>query len=276
MKKRSLRFLKSLSKENCIIFSIMVVLTTLIMDPMIVKICALVNRGEYLPKTMGQLIPGILILLIARFVLPNQEIGFRAKGFLPGIGLGWIFVIYSIYNLNIPYVLENGVFLPELSTAVGLILYSLSIGFCEEIMMRGLILNSFISKWGNTKKGIYKSVILSSLIFGVAHIVNLFYTSDLVIATIAQMFYAISIGIFLAGIYLRSKNIWAVIFLHALFDFASYFSSVFSTATEGVVDITIANAIAVNILLLPLAFIGLFLIRKVKLDCPKNIDNSIL
>lgn len=272
MKRNVRKILKSISQNHCFIFSVIVVVIALILDPLIVKIFSLIGTGEYLPKIMGQIIPGILILQIIRWILPKQKIGFGKNGLLAGIALGWIFIIYSVNNLELSFISQNGIIMPRLATAVGSVLYSIAIGFYEEIMMRGLILNNFISKWGHTKKGIYKAVTLSSVIFGVAHLVNLIYIPDLRIATIAQIVYATTIGMFFASIYLRSKNIWSVILLHALFDFAASFKYVFSTAVNEVSDITVGNAIALNILLLPLAFIGMYLLRKVK---PVNKEDEM-
>ncbi|QHQ62914.1 CPBP family intramembrane metalloprotease [Anaerocolumna sedimenticola] len=272
MKRNVRKTMKSLSQNHCIIFSAVVIVIALILDPLFVQIFSLLEPGEYLPKIMGQIIPGILILLTIRCILPKQKIGFARKGLLVGIGLGWIFIIYSVINLDISFISQHGIIMPPLATTAGFVIYSISIGFYEEIMMRALILNNFILNWGHTKKGIYKSAILSSGLFGIAHLVNLFYTPDLKIAIMAQIVYATTIGLFFASIYLRSKNIWAVIFLHALFDFAASFKEVFSTAVNEITDITVGNAFAFNLLLLPLAFIGLFLLRKVE---PVNIKDEI-
>src|SRR5690348_11174559 len=92
------------------------------------------------------------------------------------------------------------------------ILDSFSIGFFEEVLVRGFILIVLLVKWGNTKQGIYFSVISCSIVFGLAHIINLINDPNLVIATLTQITYATSFGVIFAALVLRNRTIWLAIF----------------------------------------------------------------
>lgn len=95
------------------------------------------------------------------------------------------------------------------------------VGIFEEISMRGVILPLFL-KWFNLKnKAFFKSVILSSLIFGVLHYTNMYnsehYAFD--IAT-SQVIIAFCIGVYFCGLFFRTGNILSSMLIHAAFNIA--------------------------------------------------------
>lgn len=102
------------------------------------------------------------------------------------------------------------------------ILYILSmfcVGFLEELIFRGLLFNSM--KEDNLKV----AIIVSSLTFGIGHIVNLFNgSSSNIILTLLQIIYATGAGFMFVMIYYRSNSIIPCIIFHALFNGLSAFS----------------------------------------------------
>lgn len=94
----------------------------------------------------------------------------------------------------------------------------LSIGFFEEIIFRGLILTLFLKKLPKTKQGVFQAVVLSSLVFGAVHLLNLF-TGASFGNTILQIGYSFLVGMMWAVMYLKTKNIWIVMALHASYNF---------------------------------------------------------
>ena len=93
------------------------------------------------------------------------------------------------------------------------------VGFLEEIIFRGLLFNTM--KKDNLKIAIF----VSSLTFGVGHIVNLFNgsTSQL-LPNILQVIYATSAGFMFVMIYCRSNSLIVCILIHAIFNSLSAFS----------------------------------------------------
>lgn len=102
---------------------------------------------------------------------------------------------------------------------LNLFLYCAMIGIAEELMCREWIQNEFIKRFGDTRKGVYFSIILSSLIFGAIHLLNLFAGQTL-LETILQVLQAVSSGFLFGAIYYRTGNIWSTIFLHGFYDFS--------------------------------------------------------
>lgn len=94
----------------------------------------------------------------------------------------------------------------------------LSVGFFEEILFRGILLIVMIEKFSDLKGGTRISVIISSLIFGLVHLVNLFDGASLG-STILQVGYSFLMGMLWAMIYLKTGNIWVVMILHATYNF---------------------------------------------------------
>ena len=109
---------------------------------------------------------------------------------------------------------------------VNLVLGCLLVGICEEFLCRGWLLNEFLERYGNTKKGIWYSIIISGVIFGLMHVGNIFSIGQSIPETVIQMINAAGIGIFFGLIYYKTINIWSVIFLHGLWDFSIFLSDV--------------------------------------------------
>ncbi len=106
----------------------------------------------------------------------------------------------------------------SISNALNLLMYCTLIGFFEEFIFRGWILNEFLENYGDNRKQVITSIILSSIIFGIVHISNVSNSQDL-LSTLTQIINATGVGILLSCIYFRTKNIWSIIFLHAFYDF---------------------------------------------------------
>lgn len=98
---------------------------------------------------------------------------------------------------------------------------ALLVGVCEEFLCRGWLLNEFLERYGDTKKGVWYSIIVSGIIFGLIHLGNFFGGQNLV-TTITQILNASAVGIVLGLIYYKTKNIWSVIIIHGLWDFSLF------------------------------------------------------
>ncbi len=184
--------------------------------------------------------------------------GLFIGGFLVGICL--LTVISSIaeimHNKKISQLLPLYQIVIFIATMAG-------VGISEEFVFRGTILNLFIDKFGKTERGIYASIISSSIIFGIAHITNVFSGVFLKSAFI-QAVGAGVLGALLGAIYVRTRNIWVVALLHAFMDFSALISSGFfgtnSIASE-INSYGYIKLIGCLIYLIPV----LFLLRKKKL-----------
>lgn len=113
----------------------------------------------------------------------------------------------------------------NLYNLLSLFLYTFAIGFFEEVFYRGIILKELTNNYNDTRKHIIISIVISAIVFGCAHITNLFAGQDL-LTTISQVIQTFGIGIMLGSIYYITDNIWSVIFLHGFYDFVAMLSDV--------------------------------------------------
>lgn len=103
------------------------------------------------------------------------------------------------------------------------ILYILSmfcVGFLEEMIFRGFLFNAM------AKNGVTSAIIVSSITFGIGHIVNLINGSGIdFVSNLLQVFYAIAIGFAFVMIYYKSKSLIVCILTHCVFNSLSIFSN---------------------------------------------------
>jgi len=99
-------------------------------------------------------------------------------------------------------------------------LSTLAVGIVEELAFRGTILPLLILSFANTKQPILKSAILSGLMFGLGHFINLFGQPENSIGIISQVFFATAIGVFFSGLMVRTENILIPCIIHALVNFS--------------------------------------------------------
>jgi membrane protease YdiL (CAAX protease family) len=147
----------------------------------------------------------------------------------------------------------------------------LSSAFLEEYLFRGLILGIFLFYYPKTKKGLLKSVIFSSLIFGIMHIVNLWTIEEETSENVINQIYAAScIGIMYGATYLRTKSIVILGILHFLTNFFTLIKEISLSSNEpyekviqqdDLVSLIVSQFLTLIIYGIPL-FIGLYLILK--------------
>lgn len=106
----------------------------------------------------------------------------------------------------------------NLTETVFYMLSMVTVGFIEEVIFRGFL---FKALYRDNKKA---AVIVSSVTFGIGHIVNLLNGADLG-PTIVQILYAALIGYIFTLIFIRTKSIWLCIVTHSLINMLDVFSS---------------------------------------------------
>ncbi|MCL2475041.1 MAG: CPBP family glutamic-type intramembrane protease [Chloroflexi bacterium] len=220
----------------------------------------------------------IVFVVAMAFILKLQgSIALKKHGFLKGIFLfGLPLIGFSIVSFLATLTITEGHenVSPTLMMLIFFTSHMLLIGVLEEFLFRGIILNNMLRRWGENKKGIIMAVIWSSLLFGCAHLANLINNPDILIGTISQLIYTFCIGVFLAAIYIRFKNIWPAVILHAFFNWmALIWTLSYPTiiATEGV-DIEIGILLGRILLMAPFAIIGF--VYLIKVWQPKNTGTS--
>lgn len=197
--------------------------------------------------------------------------------FFRTFGMALPIMIYSCFVLMVclgrVFAMENTVsFLNEAHVVDG-ILYIVGIGFCEEVIFRGIIANKLGRKYGRDSRGVWKAVILSSVIFGMMHMMNLFHGVGFIPA-LTQSVVAFFTGMMLTAIYYRCGNIWAMILIHAFIDFGPLFASAFTTAGETQAGVINRLNPSSMILAVPMILITVWLLRKSRMEeLVENLQN---
>ncbi len=93
----------------------------------------------------------------------------------------------------------------------------LLVGFLEEVIFRGLLFRALCDAGEKT------AFAISSLTFGMGHIVNLLNGAQL-LPTLLQICYAVAIGFLFTLIVYRSRSLWPCIITHGVFNSLSAFS----------------------------------------------------
>ena len=104
-----------------------------------------------------------------------------------------------------------------------LILFATStviVGIVEELAFRGTVFPLFIKSFKKAKRPIIVSAVLSSLMFGLMHFINLLSQPENLVGITSQVFFATSIGVFFCGLMIRTENILIPCIVHALINFS--------------------------------------------------------
>ncbi|MBU3217280.1 CPBP family intramembrane metalloprotease [Clostridium estertheticum] len=224
------------------------------------------QAGEYITGILEQVIASLFLILILKQFDLFKIVGFTRFKECKSLWIVWPMIILSF--LNGAGLIDGSIVIDKSKPFVIIlfILTYLSTGLFEEVLCRGVVLGVILRKWGSTKKGCYLSVILSSVLFGSTHIVHFLLHHFSLLASLTQITYGTFIGVFFAACVLRNKSIYPAIMLHAIFDILG---SLREIAVGGGINtayftISIPNAIASIIVMLPILIYGLFILRKVK------------
>ena len=106
-------------------------------------------------------------------------------------------------------------------TPVETVLYVVSmlcVGFLEEVIFRGFLFKALC------RTNIKQAVVISSITFGIGHIVNLLNGRD-ILETILQICYAVVISFLFTFHFLRRKSLWPCILTHSAINSLSAFAN---------------------------------------------------
>ena len=163
---------------------------------------------------------GLIAISVALFLFVNGN-GLMEKYGLTGWAKNskamlWFIPLWIISCLNL-----FGGFRPDYPMP-GLIYAAVSmalVGFVEELIFRGFLFKAML-KDGDVKT----AVIVSSVTFGLGHIMNLLTGQDL-IETLSQVVFAVAVGFVFTYVFYKSGSLWPGILAHSLIDVTSVFAS---------------------------------------------------
>ena len=171
------------------------------------------------PSTRILIIDGVAVVglflaykLVIRHLGDDKRDELPAKGAIrdTAIGLGYGFGLFTLIVLAAAAL---GVYRIEGFGGTGgllgaLIADAIFPGVSEEILFRGIIF-----RWVERFAGTWAGLIVSSALFGAAHLANPAATWT------STIFIAVEAGILLGGVYMLTRNLWVAIGLHAAWNF---------------------------------------------------------
>lgn len=215
-------------------------------------------------------------ILLLNLIFKNLKIYERGNFFktLKASSLYLTFITLCLaYNIYIA-IKNNAQFKPINGIFFGIFVLVFGVGFVEESLYRGLILNIFAKKYLNKSNCIFKILMFPAIIFSVIHIFNVFIGVSLEKA-ILQAVLTFFIGILLNAIYLRGGNIFVLILIHAILDASGLFEYLFLKTNITISD-SINNMNYTPLFLTPLyLLLTFYLLRKPKLKEIKNILKEV-
>ncbi len=172
----------------------------------------------------------VFILILVSFGYSNI---FKAKGvFSKTLLVAIPALLISINNFPlIAHFSGRTELINPLYTVVLLAFESLSTGLLEEIIFRGLLLIVLLQKLPHTRKGILSAILISSFAFSFIHIVNVFVGVSFS-QVMLQVGYSFLVGAMWSVVFLKTKNIYIVILLHALYNFGGLLFNTLGTVSN--------------------------------------------
>lgn len=189
-------------------------------------------------------------------VFKGWDFGLHRKGIVSGIVkygagmlVGVIIIVAGICYTAMPFDKTPGI----RSVVLECIVFFLLVGLIEELLLRGCIFKALLLKLGDNKKGVILSVLISSVIFSLMHIVG---APDDRRIFIMKLIWTFCGGIAFAILYYVTNNLWCGIILHGFVDIADMPVMFSSKDTD---SLTADSALLSNVIMM---LVTLWLCRK--------------
>ena len=198
----------------------------------IIAYCVLMSVGDALSASIGieksvTLAIGILLSAILLLFLKKNRLfsdyGFckpkaSAKSMLYYIPILIMLTVNLWYGVSLNY---------DALETVLYILAMLCVGFLEEVIFRGLLFETM------RKDSVKAAIIVSSVSFGIGHIINLINGSGAeLLPNMLQVVYATAAGFMFVMMYYKSKSLLVCIAAHGIFNALSVFSNEANATSE--------------------------------------------
>lgn len=217
-----MKVLKNLYDKSKIWFAVAWIIAYCVLLSVGDALSALIGIEKSVTLTIGVLLSTILLLFLNKNGL-FADYGLCAPKSSAKSMLYYIPIIVMLTaNLWYGVTLNYG----ALETAF-YILAMLCVGFLEEVIFRGLLFEAM------RKDSVKAAIIVSSVTFGIGHIINLINGSGAdLLPNLLQVVYATAAGFMFVMMYYKSKSLLVCIAAHGLFNALSAFANEASASNE--------------------------------------------
>lgn len=210
-------FAKTHTIIYCILAEIIVLGGMLLSGVVIGLLFGKTGVDGYILQTLQEVVGALLALVVLEVSGCGDVLRRRGIGFGRGLLVGGYFLFIGVYSAIVYVAAYEGqrTLRPWYLIAVFLICMVL-VGITEEFLCRGVLAELLLRRFGATKEGVWKAVVISGVLFGLAHLSNLFGAEP--VGVLVQCVVAAMIGMAFAAIYFRTGCIWVTVALHAFVD----------------------------------------------------------
>ena len=176
----------------------------------------------------------------------------------------WYLLLFPLLYLMLLNLLLNGQMGQPTIVNLGLaLIYFISVGFAEELSVRGFMQSYLISRLGNSRKSVFLSVIVSALFFGFVHLLK--FDKGLY-GELSQVLYATFIGTMFGAVLLATRKIYPLVIIHAIVDVVGNIDRIGLPLKEVKETWNIESALIVTVLTLPGLIYAILIFRKYRLN----------
>lgn len=189
----------------------------------IIAYCVLLSLGDNISAELGLInvatFPIALLLSFVLFLFLKRNGLLEAYGLckskVPASKVLFYIPVLVMLTANLWYGIDISVSPVE---AICYVLTMLCVGFLEEVIFRGLLFTVM------RKDGVKSAILVSSLTFGMGHIINLFNGSGMeLLPNLLQVMYATAAGFMFVMIYYKTESLIVCIVAHGVFNALSIF-----------------------------------------------------
>ena len=221
-----------------------------------------VGVDTYVLQALGEIVGAVLAFAMLKVSGCADILAQRGIGFGKGLLVGGYFLFMGVYSAVVFMVIYEGerTLRPWYLIAV-FVICMVFVGITEEFLCRGVLAELLLRHYGATKEGVWKAVIISGVLFGLAHLSNLMGADP--VGVLVQCVIAAMMGMAFAAIYFRTGNIWVTVFLHAFVDICALITGGLYT---GALAETISGYQPIQLIgVVPYVILLLVLLRKKKM-----------
>lgn len=199
--------MEKLFKKHETLFCILLIVVYVVVNSYLIQNFGVADYRTSVILTIMSVLLVILMFSLKRIEYYGLTKAKDSKRFLYFIPLVIIFSVNLWNGVNVNHTKNEVVFH---------ILTMINVGFLEEIIFRGFLFKMM------AKDNLKAAIIVSSVTFGIGHIVNLLNGAELFI-TLMQVCYAIAIGYLFVTIFYKSKSLVPCILAHIFINATSIF-----------------------------------------------------
>lgn len=217
----------TLKRRVCLAVAVVAILLLLL--------CEMFDPAILFKDKLGEEISNGIVLTITRalggvaFLAMLVNLGYKVldpfkKPFFKGLLISLPAFVIAVNNCPYSQLIKGGARITEeWWVAVLLFIECMCVGFFEEMAFRGVVFLSILKRNPKSRSWAAASVVISSVIFGLVHMINLFESSPG--AVFLQIGYSTLIGAMCSVVLVKTANIWLCVLIHGIYNFAGAFVS---------------------------------------------------